>query len=141
MRGRTEVKVWNIPTGRQSLCKIETAKGFKEGYVPPVRFINDVQLVASTERAILVWDVVADQRVFKSAGFAKELSALAVSPDRRRLLAGSRDGTVRVWDTTTFDELARYDWQVGKVNALAFAPDGLTAAVAGDSGVVVWDVE
>ena len=35
-----------------------------------------------------------------------------------------------------------YDWQIGPVNSLTFAPDGMTCAAGGESGeVVIWDVE
>jgi hypothetical protein len=34
------------------------------------------------------------------------------------------------------------DWGVGKISALALAPDGMTAAVAGNkTAIVVWDLE
>jgi hypothetical protein len=36
----------------------------------------------------------------------------------------------------------RFNWEIGKVQALAFAPDGMTAAAGGSRGkVAVWDVE
>jgi hypothetical protein len=34
----------------------------------------------------------------------------------------------------------KYDYGVGRVEAMAFAPDGLTLAVAGKNGLVVVDV-
>jgi hypothetical protein len=37
---------------------------------------------------------------------------------------------------------AVYDWGLGKVRAVAFAPDGMTAVAAGDNRkVLIWDVE
>ena len=32
------------------------------------------------------------------------------------------------------------DWKVGEVAAVAFAPDGLTAAAGGYEKILVWDV-
>ncbi len=35
-----------------------------------------------------------------------------------------------------------FDWKIGKVRSLAFAPDGMTCAAGGSTGrVVLWDVE
>ena len=40
------------------------------------------------------------------------------------------------------DERQRFAWDVGPVQALAFAADGLTCAAGGATGrVVLWDVD
>ena len=44
-------------------------------------------------------------------------------------------------DASSGAELKSYDWRIGKVLAIAVAPDGLTAAAAGDGVVAVWDIE
>jgi WD40 repeat protein len=92
-------------------------------------------------------------RLVLSAG-AERVDAVAFTPDGRRLLTGTAAGTVREWDVPDFSAAApdagqgppkpraAYDWGVGPVTTLAFAPDGLTAAAGGETGrVVVWDVE
>jgi WD40 repeat protein len=65
----------------------------------------------------------------------------AVSLDGRRLLTQFRS-EVALWDTETGQNLGSWDWQIGTVNGVAFAPDGLTAAAAGSKRkLVVWDLE
>lgn len=62
--------------------------------------------------------------------------------DGRHLVSACQDKQVRVWDVKTGELLRSYDWKVGAVTALAFAPDGLTVAAGGEKGqVVVWDWE
>src|SRR5262249_51717241 len=52
------------------------------------------------------------------------------------------DAVVRLWDVTAGCERAVYDWEIGLVNCVAFAPDGMTAAAAGSSGAVfLWDLD
>jgi hypothetical protein len=47
-----------------------------------------------------------------------------------------------LWDLAAGKERAAYNWDVGPVHAVAFAPDGMTAAAAGETGsILVWDVE
>lgn len=69
------------------------------------------------------------------------LSAAAVSPDERAVLAGGSPKGVEVYDVVTGAKRAAYDFGVGGVHAVAFAPDGLTFAVAGADGLVLCDVD
>ena len=66
--------------------------------------------------------------------------ALAFSPDRAKLASGSKDKTVRLWDTFTNHELFVLRKHTGSVNALAFSPDGkMLASGSTDKTVQLWD--
>lgn len=72
----------------------------------------------------------------------KQVNAVAFTPDGRRVLTTCSDKLVRVWSTATGQLVTSYDWNVGVTNAVAVAPDGLTAAVSGQNGrVVLFDLE
>ena len=92
-------------------------------------------------RSVRVWNVNEGRSISKFRAFRKFADALAVSPDRKLFAAGSRDGVVRVWDSASGREVKEYEWGVGGVQELAFSPDGSTAAAAGISAVVVWDLD
>ena len=73
---------------------------------------------------------------------------LTFSSDGRRLAScvpwpsgAGLPASVAVWDAASGRERRSYDWQIGGVRSVAFAPDGLLAAAGGKAGIVVWDVE
>jgi WD40 repeat protein len=76
------------------------------------------------------------------SGHTDAVLAVAFSPDGRRLVTASRDGTARVWDTSTGQTLFVLKGFGGPVTLAAFSPDGgriLTLAPRPDRSVVVWD--
>ena len=67
---------------------------------------------------------------------------LEFSPDGTKLASGSKDKTVRLWNTTTGDELAILRKHTGWTNVLAFSPNGERLASGGtDKTVHLWDTD
>ncbi len=82
-----------------------------------------------------LWDVASGRRP-KLAGHEAPLYCLAFAPDGRTLATGGVDGTIRLWDATTGEELRRHRELPGLGSALAFAPDGKSLAAVSDGGMV-----
>jgi WD40 repeat protein len=59
------------------------------------------------DRAIHLWDIVSDTRIAVLVGHLDQVRGLCFSPDGRRLASCSRDGTVRIWDLGTYQELLK----------------------------------
>jgi WD40 repeat protein len=66
--------------------------------------------------------------------------SVAITPDGRRIVSGSDDETVRVWDTSSGAQLAVLRGHEGRVECVAVTPDG-GRIVSGsrDKTVRVWD--
>ena len=86
---------------------------------------------------------------FTYHGHAGYVSAVAWSPDGKRIASASADGTVQVWDAFTGDHAYVYrghaDFALGHithgegVNSVAWSMDGRHIASAGTDGTVqVW---
>jgi len=68
------------------------------------------------------------------------VQSVAWSPDGRRIVSGSYDKTVQVWDADNGDHRFVYRRHTDKVLAVAWSPDGKRIASAGQDGTVqVWD--
>src|SRR5215467_9358483 len=74
-------------------------------------------------------------------GHSREVRVAAYSPDGTRILTGSDDGTVRIWDAQSGVELAVLQPKGGKIESAVFAPDGKRVAIAvGDATARIWDI-
>jgi WD40 repeat protein/mono/diheme cytochrome c family protein len=74
-------------------------------------------------------------------GPSSQTNAAAFSPDRRLVLLGSADRSVRLLEVASGRELRRFVGHAASVWAVAFSPDGKRALSGGLDGTVrLWDV-
>jgi WD40 repeat protein len=107
-----------------------------------VRFLPDDRVLVANGKYVYVLPADGGKPQFALGGHAKQVNAVAVSPDDWRILTASNDGAIRTWDAKTGKAGPAFDWAIGAISAVEFAPDGLTCAAAGTNGrVVVWDVD
>jgi len=72
---------------------------------------------------------------------SNQISAIAYSPDGRRLATASADWTVRIWDAETCLPLRVLLGHTGQVERLSWSPDGKYLASAGIYELRLWDAE
>jgi len=69
----------------------------------------------------------------------EDIQCAAVSDDGRRVLTGSADGTVRLWNVETGEQLCCYKGHTATIACVAFAPGGREVVSGGaDSSVRLW---
>ena len=73
----------------------------------------------------------------------EQVRACAFTADSRLLLSAGDDWNVHLWDVDSGEKRGSFNWRLGPVVALAVAPDGMTAAVAGRDrpGILIFDLE
>ena len=68
--------------------------------------------------------------------------SVAASPDGRRIVSGSEDNTVIVWDLETGEPINMLVGHKGSVRSVTVSPDGRHIVSAShDNTVIVWDLE
>ncbi|KAK6531042.1 hypothetical protein TWF281_007869 [Arthrobotrys megalospora] len=74
----------------------------------------------------------------KLEGHAGTVTAIAFSPDGKRLVSGSRD-ELRFWNTATGEQLQKLKACDNQISAAAFSPDGQRLASGSHDGLRLWD--
>jgi WD40 repeat protein/serine/threonine protein kinase len=139
------VRIWDLS---DLDAKPRELKGLLGG-VSRVVFLPDGRLASAGGRSegagtsglgeVRIWDL-ATGRALDLRGHTGMVDGLARSPDGRRLATGSNDRTVKLWDTTTGEEVFTLRGHTAAVLCVAFSPDGQQIASGGyDRTVRVWD--
>ena len=145
------VRVWNAVTG-----DIERVVKGHTSYVESVAFSHSGTRVASGghDGTVLVWYVAARgtkrtlegfynaatglERVLK--GHSDLVNSVAFSPDDTRVVSGSFDKTVRIWNVNTGEIERVLEGHTYSVLSVTFSPDR-TRVISGGSNrtVLIWD--
>jgi WD40 repeat protein len=73
-------------------------------------------------------------------GHAGNVASVAFNPDGQRIVSGSDDKTVKVWDAATGEETITLKGHTGGVSSVAWSPDGTRIVSASDDKTLkVWD--
>ena len=168
---RDKILMWDAHTAELK----KTIDGHKSG-VSKVIFAPNGQTLASNEQnLIMFWDIRSGKQTKTLQGHTERINSIAFSPDGSLLASGSgfdgNDSTVRVWDTKTGKQRAKFmnflrehhkhprsitsvafslikDIVMLKkktplsVTSVAFSPDGKTiASIDRSAEVQLWDVD
>jgi RNA polymerase sigma factor (sigma-70 family) len=127
------------PLPADALLRLGTLRFRSGGVVRTLAFTADGKtlLCAGWDKVIRRWDRHTGAELEPLRGPKKGFVDAAVSADGKTLVGGTVGGDVHVWDLTAGKEIKKIAVAGGKtIRAAAVAPDGRTAAVAGDDHAV-----
>ncbi|MBC8170103.1 MAG: hypothetical protein H7X77_00455, partial [Anaerolineae bacterium] len=138
------VILWDVATGNQ----LQRFDGHT-GRVTATDISLDNQFGISSDNvgAIILWDLATGKEIRRMqidfpADFTdaqKEVSNVVFNADGSQALAALRDGTVRLFDTTTGEQIRVFTGHTGQVNKAVFSPDeSMIVSMAWDNTVRLW---
>ncbi|KAL0947042.1 hypothetical protein HGRIS_013187 [Hohenbuehelia grisea] len=135
------VRVWDVKTGKQVGVPLI-------GHEPWVRYVaysldgTNIVSWSFPQSTVRVWN--AETRKQVGAAQVEHTKSVAFSPDGTKIVSGSYDGAVRVWDVERGEQVCTLleDHEHGGVMSVAFSLDG-TKLMSGfeNDTIRVWDVE
>jgi hypothetical protein len=73
-------------------------------------------------------------------GHTDRVNSVAYSPDGSRIVSGSKDNTIKIWDAASGRVLGSHRRHTGDVSSVAYSPDGsMIASGADDKTIKIWD--
>lgn len=143
------IKLWQVRTSAR-----QDTLGEHAGNILSITFSPDGRRMATavSDQSFKLWDVITGDEVTSLDGHVRsELDgniprrrhlAVAFSPDGRKVVTGSSDRTIKIWDGATGRELKTLTGHGGLVCSVAFSPDGKTIASGSeDTTVRLWDAD
>jgi WD40 repeat protein len=147
-----KARLWNVATQQETGAAVTVGPDASQGTLV---FSPDGKTYATVgaNGTAALWSVTTQRRIGVlmtadaqgSAGVqaaARPVNALAFSPDGATLATAGANGSIRLWDVATQQEIGTpMTAGPGPVYALAFSPDGATLATAGGDGRArLWNV-
>lgn len=140
---RYDVSLWDLETGER-IAEVPMAPVERSpivgAYEGPCLSPDGRTLVFGHGMALRLFDLPT-RSLRGQVETKKRIWRLAFHPNSQWVALVSPATQVALWDLEHGRLMERYDWQCGKVEALAFAPDGQTCVAGGHGKLVVWDVD
>ena len=98
--------------------------------------------VPNLDSTLKVWDLRWGSQMHVLKGHTYSVTAVAVTPDGKRAVSGSRDRTVKVWDLQRGNQLHNFEGHKEWVTSIVVTPDGQRAiSASADKTLKVWDLQ
>jgi WD40 repeat protein len=138
----TTIRIWDAETGELRMTLPHERWVYGVAFHPQGRLLasSTGNVVDSSRGDLTLWDLASARAVRKTSALAQMIHKIGFSPNGRRLATAGWDGVVRIWDTTTLNELLALTGHIPHVLCVAFSPDGHQLVTGGGAGMIrCWD--
>ena len=94
------------------------------------------------QKGVLNDRMMVSEKTFYPEGHSSEVSSICITPDGRRIISGSYDCSIRIWDMDSGQCVNTFVGHTSAITALAITSDG-KRCVSGsfDNTIRIWDID
>jgi WD40 repeat protein/serine/threonine protein kinase len=102
---------------------------------------GSVLVVALEDNTLILLDTTTGQVIGQPLkGHKARIASIAFSSDGKRIVSGSYDQTVRLWDVASGQSINTFNGHTNAVLSVSFSPDGKTViSSSADQALIMWD--
>ena len=137
-------RIWDVENKNVVAQTVEQKGAWKCSYYPDgTRFA--VSSSSNSVPIVTVYNSADAKEVFTLKGHQKRVRAVDVSPDGKTIATGSLDGTVRIWNAETGQELRQFEFAAKdkgtEIHDLQFSKSGKSLLVGGFDVLAILDTD
>jgi len=138
--GDGTIRVWDVESGDTVLGPIKTGHQL----VSAVIYSPDTTKIAtggSYEKALKIWDAKTGN-LLSTIKHDSTVRSLAWTSDQKKIIAGSEEGSITIFDTAAWQQIAILEGHTYFVNSLSlFQNDRLLASASYDDTARLWNLD
>lgn len=134
------LRLWDATTGQQQRSVKAGGEAYGLSFSPDGRSVVGA---IGIEPVVNVWDAnTLQRRHVLRVGHTDAIQDVTFTPDGRRIVTASWDGTAKIWDLARGRQRATLRGHRGAVLGVAISPDGETIATGSHDGTAkLWDAD
>ena len=132
------VRVWEMESGETVLGPIKTGNWevLAVAYSP-----DSSNIVSGGDKAIEIWDTTTGERL-STLEQDSQVWSLTWTSDQKTVIAGFRNGSIGIFNTTTWEQIAILEGHADYVNAISLLQnDRLLASASHDETARLWNLD
>ncbi len=147
------IKFWDTETHDSISTFFEDKDWLSSLVISPDEKIIACANIGNRNNLIRIWQIdslsqnkiidLSNNQIYHQTlqGHNDSIWSIAFSPDSTKIVSGSSDRTVKIWNSQTGECLTTFDGHTRPVLSVAFSPDGKTIASCGGHSIIkLWDL-
>ena len=129
----------NVNNKKSFMATLGSFIGFMTVVLLFCGLVKSVQLLVDFVSSMTAKETLFTE-LMQLEGHTSWITSVTWSPDGTQIASGSEDDTVRIWDTTSWEQVAVLEGHTDNVYSVTWSPDGTQIASGSSDGTVwIWD--
>ncbi len=103
-----------------------------------VRIDSNLKVIPVVDsHTVVLWNAQTGSVIFTFEGHSDSIRQVGFTPGNRHIFSASEDGSVRVWDIDSQEEISQVPYSADRLSVIALSPDGDKFLAAGTAATEI----